>query len=96
MRSDETNVERLVDLLKAVKHLSPTVAATVGFHDKVYCLCTICSIVDPPNVVKPHNSSYLMAGCYNLLKRFHSVKQTFYSCSRKRKVEKFGFVRRAI
>ena len=40
-------------------------AATVDFHDKVYCLCTICSIVDPPNVVKPHNSSYLMAGCYN-------------------------------
>ena len=70
-------------------------AATVGFHDKVYCLCTICFIVDPPNVVKPHNSSYLMAGSYNLLTRFHSVKQTFYSCCRKRKVEEFGFVRRA-
>ena len=82
--------------MKAVKHLSPTVAATVGFHDKVYCLCTICSIVDPPNVVKPHNSSYLMAGCYNLLTGFHSIKNTFYSCCRKRKVEEFGFVRRAI
>ena len=76
--------------------MSPTVAATIDFHDKVYRLCTICSIVDPPNVVKPHNSSYLMAGCYNLLTGFHSIKNTFYSCCRKRKVEEFGFVRRAI
>ena len=69
--------------------MSPTVAATVGFHDKVYCLCTICSIVDPPNVVKPHNSSYLMAGCYNLLTGFHSVKQTFYSCCKRKEKEKW-------
>ena len=71
-------------------------AATVGFHDKIYCLCTICSIVDPLNVVEPHSSSYLMAGCYNLLTGFHSIKQTFYSYCRRRKEEEFGFVRREI
>jgi len=46
--------------LKAIEHLSPTVTAAVGFYDKVF-LCTICSIVDSPKVVKPHSSSYLMA-----------------------------------
>ena len=58
-------------------------------------MCTICSIVDSPNVVKPHYGSYLMAG-RNPLTGVHFIKQTFYSCYRKRKVEEFGFPRRAI
>ena len=36
-----------------------------------------------------------MAG-RNPLTGVHFIKQTFYSCYRKRKVEKFGFPRRAI
>ena len=71
-------------------------AAAVDFYDNVYCLCTICCIVDSPNVVKPHNGSYLMAGCCNPLREIQFVKQAFYSSYRERKVEEGGVLRRAI
>lgn len=82
--------------MKALVRLSPAVAAAVDFYDNVYCLCTICCIVDSPNVVKPHNGSYLMDGCCNPLRGVHFVKQTFYSCYRERKAEEVGVLRRAI
>ena len=60
-------------------------AATVDFHEKVYCLCTICSIVDPPNVVKPHNSSYLMAGFIIFKQGFTLLKTPFILVAGKEK-----------
>ena len=71
-------------------------AAAAGLLDKVYCLFTICSTADSSNVVTPQNGSYLMASCWNPLTGVRFIKQAFYSCYRKLKVEEFGFPRRAI
>ena len=38
----------------------------------------------------------MISGCWNLLTEVHFIKETIYSCCRKRKVEEFDFVRRAI